>query len=329
MDTLNVEIKNAGAILAGLQTTIQSFSVAGNVYLTRLQGDAPAGVELNMLGIREAPLPDILALMGIRSITLNVAHDLGPLLALPLHLEELQHEQQQWHYLRNEIVLKELRSLFQNCTTIAFDDWSNMAGASDLWDGLLTDVIKPLGRKDLEFIFYMGDPGKKRSFQVDEMLDIMSDFSLHGNVTFALDESEAIKLWGVLNGVQADMPVAGQTISDLEKKYFSIFKTMNITRLLIYTADSVILFADHQHFVLARKVVDHHIEIAADARQHFIAGFSIGLLLRLDLAHTIALGLIAFGIYGTIKTTPAQSDVDAYITAWMQDLEGENPAGKK
>nr|GEY94536.1 hypothetical protein [Tanacetum cinerariifolium] len=87
------------------------------------------------------------------------------------------------------------RALFRQCRTVAFDDWSALGAASELWDGLLMDVIKPLGRQDIEFIFYLGDSRQKLSFQVDEVLDIISDFAQHGQVTFALDEDEALKLW--------------------------------------------------------------------------------------------------------------------------------------
>jgi hypothetical protein len=200
-------------------------------------------------------------------------------------------------------VINELRSLFQHCQTIAFNDWSSLAGGSDLWDGLLADVIKPLGKTDFEFIFYLGDPLKKLSFQVDEALDIISDFSRYGRVTFAMDEGEAIKLWMVLNGVHSDTLVTDQRFPDLKRKYVSIFRRMNIARLLIYSANDAILFTKQAQFVLNRRKVAPAVEMATDARQNFIEGFSIGLLLQLDAVHCIALGLIVFGSYGELRTS--------------------------
>ena len=326
METLNMEIKNTGPVLARLLQIMQTNTVSESIYLNGLDDDSnpdqPAsGLRVNALGINEAPLPEILVLLGIRSITLNASHDFDRLAKLNVNLPPAEVEQYLWTFFKDETVINELRSLFNNCRTIAFDDWADFTGASNLWDGLLADVIKPLGKTDMEFIFYLGDPISKLSFQVDEAIELICDFSSYGKVTFALDESEALKLWMVLNGVNPDVPLAAQTPSDLKKKYFSIFRIMNIARLLIYSANDAILFSKDQQFILTRKKVDHHIEIGLNARQNFIMGFSIGLLKQLDVAHCIALGLIVFGSYGELNTTPNQENLQAYIQKWIEDLQ--------
>lgn len=329
MEALDLERMNAVPVLTGLRAQLQAFAVLPSVYLSRSLTSNPnngpglsvANQNVDARGIHEAVLPEILQLLGIRSLTLNTMIDLAPLVRLGGDIPYIGSEREQWHYLRSNVVIQELRSLFQNCRTIAFNDWSSLAGASDLWTGLLTDVLKPIGKKDLEFIFYLGDPQEKFSFQVDEALDVIGDFSFCGQVTFALDEGEAIKLWMVLNGVHRDTPVTDQNPSDLKQKYVSIFRTMNIARLLIYSADNAILFTKHAQFVLIRKRVAQTIEMAADARQHFIEGFSIGLLLQLDMAHCIALGLIVFGSYGELGASPDQKDLIAYINRWIDDIQ--------
>jgi hypothetical protein len=326
MEAINLEIINAGPILAELRAKIQSFDVAPNVYLSRSQKDnepdpATAKPKVNALGIHEANLPEILELLGIRSLTLRAMHDLGTLASLRVDIPDAATEPNQWRFLRNEVVINELRSLFQHCQTIAFNDWSSLAGGSDLWDGLLADVIKPLGKTDLEFIFYLGDPLKKLSFQVDEALDIISDFSRYGRVTFAMDEGEAIKLWMVLNGVHSDSLVTDQRFPDLKRKYVSIFRRMNIARLLIYSANNAILFTKQEQFVLNRRKVAPAVEMATDARQNFIEGFSIGLLLQLDAVHCIALGLIVFGSYGELRTSQDPKNLIDYMNEWIEDLQ--------
>lgn len=326
METLNMEIKNTIPVLNSLAGVMETGLLSENVYLTRLDEDADpghpsSGLRINTLGVTEAPLPKILELLGIRSITLNASYDFTPLAKLAVTLPPAQVEQYLWTFFKDEGVINELRSLFNNCRTIAFDDWSAITGASSLWNGLLADVIKPLGIKNLEFIFYLGDPGHKLSFQVDEAIDLISEFSYHGQVTFALDESEAMKLWMVLNGVNPDTSLEGQTPADLNKKFFSIFRTMNVSRLLIYSANNAILFSKDQQFILSRKKVDHNVEIGANARQNFIAGFSIGLLKQLDIAHCIALGLIVFGCYGEYNPKPSQKDLLLYIQKWIEDLQ--------
>jgi hypothetical protein len=322
METLNMEIKNTGPVLTRLLQMVQTSTVSDNIYLTALNEDNPAsGLQLSALGVNETALPQILVLLGIRSVTLNAGHDFERLAKLTVALPSAEVEQYLWAFFKDPNVINELHRLFSHCQTIAFDDWADFTGASNLWEGLLADVIGPLGRTDMEFIFYLGDPISKLSFQVDEAIELICEFSSYGKVTFALDESEALRLWMVLNGVNLEVSLAPQSPADLKRKYFSIFRIMNIARLLIYSANDAILFSKDQQFVLTRKKVEHQIEIGLNARQNFIMGFSIGLLKQLDIAHCIALGLIVFGSYGELNAAPSRQNLQEYIQKWIDDLQ--------
>lgn len=312
-----MNVVNVGSILDDLLTTVKKEAIPEYVYLNR-SATAP---HRNALGIMEDTLPELLQLLGIRSLMINSSYDHTPLNALHVDVPQASSEEYLWPYLRKDNVIRELQSLFSNCLMVGFDNWSAISSASSVWDGLLSDVIKPLERNDIEFLFYLGDPVAKLSFQVGEALDIVSDFSQHGQVTFALDESEAISLWKMLNGVGKDVSLGEQTYVDLQRKYYSIFRTMDIARVLIYSASNALVFTAKEQFVLTRKIVDHEIEAAADARLNYIVGFSTGLALHLSMAHCIALGLIVFGAQGEVKASPEKKDLVRYTEEWIADLQ--------
>lgn len=310
-------VVNVGPILEDLLTTIKKEAIPEYVYLNR---SAPA-LHRNALGIMEDTLPEILVLLGIRSLMVNSSYDYTPLNTLRIDIPEATKEEYLWPYLRKDEVIRELQSLFRNCRMVGFDNWAAMSSASSVWDGLLSDVIKPLERNDLEFLFYLGDPVEKLSFQVGEALDIVSDFSQNGQVTFALDEGEAINLWKMLNGVGKDVSLGEQTYVDFRRKYYSIFRTMDIARVLIYSASTAMVFTAKEQFAITRKIVDHEIEVAPDARLNYIVGFSTGLALGLSMAHCIALGLIVFGAQGELKASPEKKDLVRYTEEWIADLQ--------
>lgn len=312
-----MNVVNAGLILDDLFTMIRNGNVSEHIYLNR----SAVALRRNALGIMEDTLPEILQLLGIRSLMVRSSYDLAPLRTLRIDVPVTASEEYVWPYVRKDEVIRELQLLFRNCSTVAFDNWAAMTSASDIWDGLLRDVIKPLERNDLEFIFYLGDPLTKLSFQVGEALDIVGDFSLHGQVTFALDEDEAIKLWKMLNGVGKDTSLGQQTYVDLQKKYYSIFKTMAIARVLIYSSANAMVFTGEEQFVIARKIVDQETEVAADARLNFVGGFSAGLALQLDMPHCVILGLIAFGCKGERTPNPEKEDLVKYVEEWITDLQ--------
>lgn len=326
MITFNMEVKNAAPLLRDLLTAIHNFKGTGNLYVSSIQGDDQLNARtshspLSALGLKGSRLPQIANVLGIRSITLNEPHDLEALSKLSVTLPSGEIERHVWAFFKDEAVIQELRSLFRNCSTVSFDDWANMTGASLLWDGLLTDVIRPLGRNGLEFIFYLGDSSKKLSFEVDEALDIISAFSNYGNVTLALDDNEALRLWMVLNGVKLDPPYEKESPVYLKKKYFSLFRTMKVARLLIWSGNDVLFFSADEQFTMSRKQVDASIEMAPEARRNYIAGFSIGLLMKLDITHCILLGLIVYASFGELKTYPQIKDLSEYIQRWIDDLQ--------
>lgn len=324
MEALNLEILNPGPILTDLRVQLQAFSVSQGCYLGRKRRSpdvAGAGFLVNPLGVRESALPEILHLLGIRSVTLYDRQDLEPLRRLSEQATRLSIDADKRAFLMSEAVSSVLQPFLRNCRTVAFHDWAKLAGASELWRTLLQDVLKPVGKQGTEFIFYLGDPLDKRTVQVEEAIDIIMGFSGYGQVTVALDEEEAISLWMVLNGVHAYSDVANQTFPDLKRKYISIFRTIDIDRLLVYSATQAILFTRQTQLLLVRRKVAPALEIAAEAREHFIEGFCIGFIRQLDVVRCLALGLIVFGSRSEKGADLNQNALIGYIDQWADDLQ--------
>ncbi|PWV45832.1 hypothetical protein [Chitinophaga sp. S165] len=317
MKTDNMDIVSAGPVLEDLRAIIERNDIPEHIYLSRSAVES----KRNALGIIEEPMPKILELLGIRSLIVSSSYNLASLRALRIDLPDTAKEEYIWPSIRKDEVIRELQLLFRHCRTVGFDNWADIASASHVWDGLLMDVIKPIERNDLEFIFYLGDPMVKLSFLVGEALDIVSEFSLNGHVTFALDENEAINLWKILNGVSKETPLGQQTYVDLRKKYYSIFRTMNIARVLIYSTTTTMLFSEDEQLVLARKVLEHDVEVGANARLNFIEGFNIGLALKLDMPRSITLGLVTLAAQGENKSDPEKKDLIKYVQDWIDDLQ--------
>lgn len=330
METLNLEILNPGPILTDMKGQLQTLAILPHYYLRRPTPSGSPDFSIwdfgsNPLGVRETALPEVLQLMGIRSLTLSVRQDLGPLHRLSAGIPHTGNEQDKWRYLMSDDVTHVLQPFLRNCRTIAFHDWASLAGASGLWNSLLRGAIMPAGTQGLEFIFYLGDPLTQHTIQVEEAIGVIAGFSEYGQVTIALDESEAIKLWMVLNGVHEYGSVVKQTFPDLKRKYISIFRTINIDRLLVYSATQAMLFTRHTQLLLARKKVASSFEIAPEARDHFIEGFCVGLVRQMDVVRCLALGLIVFGARTEIPSGVERQDAARglldYIDQWVGDLQ--------
>jgi hypothetical protein len=293
---------NTVAIISDLFGTIQNFDTSNGI--------AP----------KDSTIPAYITELGIRSLILNSMSDGLALSDQYLTTPDSQNiSQYKWHRYKNEKVIDDLKTLFTNCDVISFADWSDIYGASDLWDGLLLDIIKPLFKKQFEFVFYLGDPTKRLVQEVDEILDIISGFSLYGQVTLVLDPDEASKLWMVLNGYDPGMSLSTLRLPSPGEKYRSIFNTMNINHLLICGVDRTLSFSKQGQFELVNRS-HNNARIAKDGRDIFNAGYCLGLQLQLVISQCVALGLAACGSFMEDGINPDQNALLSYTKRWMAEL---------
>jgi len=224
-----------------------------------------------------------------------------------------------WQHLKNDAVIDELKTVISGCTIIQFADWANVDDASNLWNGFYCDVIKPLNKRDFQFIFHIGDTTKKLVFEVDEILDIISDYSSYGRVTLVLEKDEADKLWCRLGGQESDGFLLFPETQGAKEKYFFLFNTMHIDALLILHSNDVMLFSRDWQFDLIGKALDST-QKSMYAWKGFETGYQLGLLLNLKIPLCIALGLAVAGIHSE-HTSPHDSKVLlSYINDWMAEL---------
>lgn len=325
MNRFNLEIKNPGPILKRFQELFTvEYRTAGQYLHLPAQHDYENPLNLerskNILGMQQTILPEILHAFGIRSMSLDRQYDLSLLAQLSDKLFA-NSALKVADYLKSPELIAVLSELFAKARIIAFDDWTNISGASSIWQQLLNVILQPLGKTDFQFVFYLGDAAKMPSFEVDHALDIISAFADMGKVTLALDEGEALNLWRLLNGVGPQVPLGIQTVVELKKKYFSVYNIISVASLLVYSTDSALLFSSGEQFVLLRKNVEPKLEQGSNARENFILGYSTGLHGDMGMAESIALGLVVFGACGVYHTSPDQQGIQQYITEWIADLE--------
>lgn len=327
-----MENKNTSAVLDLLSKALLQCGSLPQIYLESRQDSAPPVASLpdtttttatgtddaHNLRPKSSTLPYFLHKWGIRSMTLTDTGDIDTLLTAASETD-LQTNSSPSNYFRNTTLIEHLKSIIQHCSTIAFGDWAEYAAASDCWDALLREIIKPLKKTDMEFIFYLGNISSSPVFKVDEALDIMSDYSRYGRTTLILDQQEMKNLWQQLNGQQITQNDAWPF--DYEEKYKFLFNTMKVQMIMVYTTNGVSLFSKDQRFNLTRQILPEHIETSSHARTDFINGYTMGLTIRLDLALCIALGIVYYAASGLYNTKPTRQLLLNYIKTWKQQLD--------
>ena len=225
-----------------------------------------------------------------------------------------------WAYIKKTIGLDKIRKIIDGCQLLAFVDWVNLPHASDIWEGILQDVIKPSVKRDFLFLFDLCDPSKKTTEQIDEVLDLMSCFSPFGKVTLGLNENETLKIWAAINGVDLDLMDAKTKIPPVRVAGDYVHKAMNIDYLLVHPIDRTILYHQHDTYELQGRLVMKP-KVLTGGGDNLNAGYCLGLLYDLSLPQCLVLGMAASGAYIQNGFSPSIPDILNYLRQWIAELD--------
>ncbi len=158
-----------------------------------------------------------------------------------------------WNHIKKACNINEIKGIAEEATLFAFVDWANLPHATDIWQRFLRSVIKPMPERKRFFLFDLCDPSKKSTQHIDEVLDLISDFSAYGSVTLGLNENETNKIWLALTGNEATKVPA------LEVAGRFIYQAMSIDTLLIHPVDRTLLFTNHRRSTSEDSLSDKHV----------------------------------------------------------------------
>jgi hypothetical protein len=224
-----------------------------------------------------------------------------------------------WNYINNSPEIHQIRRSFMDSNLIAFVDWANLSLASNIWDGVLHDIIKPSGKKDFTFFFDLCDPSKKTIQQIDEVLDLISSFSHYGKVTLGLNENETIKIWCAIHGVDITKPSEKSKIPSVREAGDGVFKVMSIDCLLVHPVDRAIAFRKKETIEFAGRLVPAP-KVLTGGGDNLNAGYCLGLLQKLPVEQCVLLGIAASGAYIQNGESPDISAIIDYIDTWKREL---------
>ena len=244
-----------------------------------------------------------------------------------------------WNYIKKNSDLDEIKETAKDINLFAFVDWVNLPHATDIWQRFLRSVIKPMnlsagqeGKGKRFFFFDLCDPSKKSTQHIDEVLDLISDFSSHGKVILGLNENETNKIWMALTGNQA------VKVPALEVAGRYIYQTINIETLLIHPVDRTLVFTGrptkNEREGLSMEMSQHPYQIEMQGNlvtepklltgggDNLNAGFCLGLMAGYEIHHCMLLGMSTSGAYIQNGVSPSVDELIEYIEKWAEKLYG-------
>lgn len=219
--------------------------------------------------------------------------------------------QYDWPLIVSSIGLDKLTSMAAGSRVIALVDWANLPHATNIWKGLLEEVIARIpSHTRRDFFFDLCDPSRKSKQDISEVLTLIGSYSAYGKVTLGVNENELDSLWRSFHG---DGPLPGLT-----EMGHDLFERMGIDSLLVHPINKSILFTRKYNVEMKGRLVKQP-KITTGAGDNFNAGYCLGLITGLEPSARLLLGMAASGAYVENGKSPDVDDLIAYTELWMRE----------
>lgn len=208
-----------------------------------------------------------------------------------------------WQKLTTIIGLQKITELFTGRDLICVLNWSEIENASDIWRGLLRDVLPVVDQAPTArpfAIFDFSDCSKKSRDKIVESLDLIKQFAAYWNVIVSLNLNEATLTYKAL--MDTDDPATPKEMGE------ALYKKLGIHKIIVHSSREAICWDDqgvHQEpttFVKEPKLL-------TGAGDNFNAGFCAALLLEQSISHALQMGHAVSGYYLRKGESPSLEQV--------------------
>jgi hypothetical protein len=246
-------------------------------------------------------------------------------------------EQLTWTYVAAVTGMENLTKWIYESQLISFVDWANLNYCTDIWEGILEDIVvklnpspdeKEIGRyyevnkkiadeegsgmRHKNFFFDLCDPSKRSKEEILAALSVINRYKPYGKVTLGLNENEARKIYKALDG-------ENEYTTDLQIVARYIFDNITIHQVLIHPTDRSIVATQKQIFEVKGRLVPEP-RILTGGGDNLNAGFCLGLVLDLPIEQTMLLGMANSGTYITNGASPNIEELVEYLGVWEREL---------
>ncbi len=246
-------------------------------------------------------------------------------------------EQLTWTYVAAVTGMENLSKWIYESQLVSFVDWANLNYCTDIWEGVLEDIVvtlnpspneKEIGRyyevnkkiadeegigmRHKNYFFDLCDPSKRSKEEILAALSVINRYKPYGKVTLGMNENEARKVYKSLDGENS-------SVVDLQTVARYIFDKITVHQVLIHPTDRSIVATENKIFEVKGRLVPEP-RILTGGGDNLNAGFCLGLVLDLPIEQTMLLGMANSGTYITNRASPNVEELVEYLEMWEREI---------
>lgn len=211
-----------------------------------------------------------------------------------------------WKFIKEKIGVEKLISLYQNSDLLCFVNWSEIDASTDIWKGLLLDVLPNYTSRDKQqqAFFDLSDCSKRSDEVIREAMELLTAFSKYANVALGLNHNESRLIHESL--FQKKPP------KEFLKLGEKLFEKLGIDTLVLHSSKEAIGF-NAKGVVAVKSFFIRSPLISTGAGDNFNAGFCTAQLLELDLEQSLLLANAVAGNYVSSGKSGTVNDVIKFL----------------
>jgi sugar/nucleoside kinase (ribokinase family) len=212
-----------------------------------------------------------------------------------------------WETLKKRLGDVTFQKLWNQAHFIGMVNWTMLPHLSAIWKRLLSDYMpaKPTVRKLM--FFDLCDPAKRLDADLHAALKIIGEFQQHNDVILGLNESESQHVAKVLRLKKTpNNPKGAASLAAAIREKLEIHTV--VIHPIQYAAG-----ADAQGETFVNGPFTAKPKISTGAGDHFNAGFVVGRLLGLGVAHSLQLAVAASGFYVRHAVSPNREQLVRFL----------------
>jgi hypothetical protein len=246
-------------------------------------------------------------------------------------------EQLSWTYVSAIAGMENLTRCIYESQLVSFVNWANINYSTDIWQGILEDIIIKLsptisekemsiffrstknnpedggnGMRHKNFFFDLGNASERSKEEFRTAFSVISRYRPYGKTTLGINEKVARIIYQLFDGVE-------QETVDLQAIGRFIFDKMTVHQVLIYADERAVVATQKQIFEVTGRMISEQ-RAFSGASDNLNAGFCLGLVLDLSVEQTMLLGMANVGSYITNGVSPETSELISYLEAWSTEI---------
>jgi sugar/nucleoside kinase (ribokinase family) len=217
-----------------------------------------------------------------------------------------------WDSIAKRAGIEKILEEFKNAQLIGLFNWSETPMASDIWHGIIDNVL-PQINKNKRVIFDFSDCARRKKDDISSMLNIVAEFGKLLPTTVSLNKNETKAVCEAL-GISPDVSLgeSGQLIR----------QRLSAQYIVLHFHDYCMGFSKDGAYRFDTLKIKNPV-ISTGAGDNFNAGLSLGLLFELPLKAAMIIGSMTASYYVAHGSSPDISELIEFMYENAEHNGGE------